>query len=59
MFSFGDVVRPVTLLPGLYSASYGQLFNTDPKYGHDAGAFGEKFDASMLRSTSVRGIRTE
>ena len=25
-----------------------------PKYGHDAGAFGEKFGAAMLRSASVR-----
>ncbi len=31
-----------------------RLFNTDPKYGNDAGAFGEKFGASMLRSASVR-----
>jgi hypothetical protein len=54
VLSFGEVARPVTLLPALYSASYEQLFNTDPKYGHDAGAFGEKFGASMLRSASVR-----
>jgi hypothetical protein len=52
--AFNEVARPVTLLPALYSASYEQLFNTDPKYGHDAGAFGEKFGASMLRSASVR-----
>jgi hypothetical protein len=54
ILSFNEVARPVTLLPALYSASYEQLFNTDPKYGHDAGAFGEKFGASMLRSASVR-----
>src|SRR5271168_4641580 len=54
MFSFTEVARPITLFPALYSASYEQLFNTDPKYGHDAGAFGEKFGASMLRSASVR-----
>jgi hypothetical protein len=54
VLSFGEVARPITLLPALYSASYEQLFNTDPKYGHDAGAFGEKFGASMLRSASVR-----
>jgi hypothetical protein len=42
-------------LPGpLHCASYDQLFNTDLKYGHDAGAFGEKFGASMLRTASVR-----
>ena len=54
VLSLTEVARPVTLLPALYSASYEQLFNTDPKYGHDAGAFGEKFGASMLRSASVR-----
>jgi hypothetical protein len=54
ILSFTEVARPITLLPALYSASYEQLFNTDPKYGHDAGAFGEKFGASMLRSASVR-----
>jgi hypothetical protein len=54
VFSITEVARPVTLLPALYSASYEQLFNSDPKYGHDAGAFGEKFGASMLRSASVR-----
>jgi hypothetical protein len=54
VFSFTEVARPYTLLPSLYSASYEQLFNTDPKYGHDSGAFGEKFGASMLRSASVR-----
>ncbi len=55
MVSFTKVARPITLLP----ASYEQLFNTDPKYGHDAGAFGEKFGASMLRSASVRVFLTE
>jgi hypothetical protein len=54
VFSFTEVARPFTLFPALYSASYEQLFNTDPKYGKDAGAFGEKFGASMLRSASVR-----
>lgn len=54
VFSFTEVARPITILPSLYSAGYEQLFNTDPKYGHDAGAFGEKFGASMLRSASVR-----
>jgi len=54
VFSFTEIARPFTLLPALYSASYEQIFETDPKYGHDAGAFGEKFGASMLRSASVR-----
>jgi hypothetical protein len=54
VFSFTEVARPFTLIPALYSASYEQLFNTDPKYGKDSGAFGEKFGAAMLRSASVR-----
>ena len=54
VFSFTEIARPITLLPGLYSAGYEQLFNTDPKYGKDSGAFGEKLGASMLRSASVR-----
>jgi hypothetical protein len=54
VFSFTEIVRPITLIPGLYSAGYEQLFNTDPKYGKDSGAFGEKLGAAMLRSASVR-----
>lgn len=54
VFSFTEVARPITLLPSLYSAGYEQIFNSDPKYGHDAGAFGEKFGASMLRRASLR-----
>ncbi len=54
VFSLIEISRPFNLLPSLYSACYEQLFNTDPKYGHDAGAFGEKFGASTLRSASVR-----
>ena len=54
VFSLTLVARPITLLPALYSSSYEQLFNTDPKYGHDTGAFGEKFGAAMLRTASVR-----
>ncbi len=54
VFSVTEIARPFTLLPALYSASYEQLFGTDPKYGNDSGAFGEKFGAAMLRSASVR-----
>ena len=54
IFSFTEVGRPITILPSLFSAGYEQLFNSDPKYGHDAGAFGEKFGASMLRRATLR-----
>ena len=54
IFSFTEVARPISLLPALYSASYEQLFNTDPKYGKDSGAFGQKIGSALLRSASVR-----
>jgi hypothetical protein len=54
VFSFTEVARPLTLVPALYSASYEQLFNTDPKYGKDSGAYGEKIGAALLRSSTVR-----
>jgi hypothetical protein len=54
IFSFTEVARPITLVPALYSAGWEQIFLTDPKYGSDAGAFGEKIGAALLRSTSVR-----
>jgi hypothetical protein len=54
IFSFAEVARPISLVPALYSASYEQLFRTDPKYGNDAGAFGEKLGAASLRRASLR-----
>jgi hypothetical protein len=54
IFSFTEVARPITLLPALYSASYEQLFQTDPKYGNDSAAYGEKIGAALLRRATLR-----
>jgi hypothetical protein len=54
IFSFTEVARPISLLPALYSASYEQIFQTDPKYGNDAGAYGEKIGAALLRRATLR-----
>jgi hypothetical protein len=54
IFSFTEVARPITLIPALYSASYEQLFQTDPKYGNDSGAYGEKIGAALLRRATLR-----
>ena len=59
IFSFTEVARPVTLIPALYSASYEQLFQTDPKYGNDSGAYGEKIGAALLRRATLRVYTTE
>ena len=54
ILSLRENVRPITLIPGLYSAGYEQLRGTDPKYGSDSGAGAAKFGAAMARSASVR-----
>jgi hypothetical protein len=54
IFSFTEIARPITLIPALYSASYEQLFQTDPKYGNDSGAYGEKIGANLLRRATLR-----
>ena len=54
IFSFTEIARPITLIPALYSASYEQLFQTDPKYGNDSAAFGQKIGAALLRRATLR-----
>lgn len=54
IFSFTEIARPITLIPAIYSASYEQIFGTDPKYGSDAGAYGEKIGAALLRRATLR-----
>jgi hypothetical protein len=54
IFSFTEIARPITLIPVFYSASYEQLFQTDPKYGNDSAAYGQKIGASALRRTTLR-----
>jgi hypothetical protein len=54
VFSLTEVARPITLIPALWSAGWEQIFLTDPKYGSDGAAYGEKFGAALLRSSSVR-----
>ena len=47
----GELTSP---LPAFVSAGYGQLTNSDPKYGTDEGAFGERLGAAFLRQASMR-----
>jgi hypothetical protein len=41
-------------LPALAAAGYEQALNTDPKYGTDSGAFGERLAAGLVREASMR-----
>jgi len=39
-------------MTGLLSAGWSHLLNSDPKYGTDKGAFGQRYGAAILRETS-------
>jgi len=38
--------------PSFLAAAFSQLLNSDPKYGTDKGAFGQRYGAAILRETS-------
>jgi len=54
LFWLHEEVSPTSLVPAFISAGYGQVTGFDPKYGSDAGAFGEKLGAAALRQASMR-----
>lgn len=54
MFWLHEEVQPLSLLPAFTSAGWGNLVDSDPKYGTDAGAFGERLGAAALRQASFR-----
>jgi hypothetical protein len=54
IFAAHSQILPVVLVPGLFSAGWGQLTDANPHYGVDAGGFGERFGAAMLRQATDR-----
>lgn len=54
MFWLHEQARPMALLPAFASAGYGQLRDSDPHYGTDSAAFGERLGAAALRDASMR-----
>jgi hypothetical protein len=54
VFWLHEELEPSSPLPAFVSAGYGQLTDSDPKYGSDAGAFGERLGAAFLRQASMR-----
>ncbi len=53
-FVLHEMISPVDLVPALVSAGWGVYFNTDPKYGPDDDAFGQRLAAAAARQTSFR-----
>lgn len=54
VFAAHEQIQPYVLSPALVSAAFGQVRGADPKYGTDAGGFGERFGAAMLRGATDR-----
>ncbi|MGC1362808.1 MAG: hypothetical protein WA426_01965 [Silvibacterium sp.] len=54
LFWAHESISPVGWVPAFASAGYEQLMNSDPKYGSDSAAFGERLGAGFLRVTSFR-----
>lgn len=54
MFWLHEDARPIGWVPGLLLAGWSQMVLTDPKYGSDSTAFGERVGATVLRDSSMR-----
>ncbi len=54
MFWLHEEIEPMSLFPAFTSSGWEQLMNTDPKYGSDSGAFGQRLGAAVVREASMR-----
>jgi hypothetical protein len=54
MFWLHEEIQPLSLFPAFVTSGWEQLMDTDPKYGKDSGAYGERLGAGVLREASMR-----
>lgn len=54
VFWLHEEFAPLSLLPAFTSAGWGQLVDSDPKYGSDSAAFGERLGAGVVRQATFR-----
>ncbi|HEY3988775.1 MAG TPA: hypothetical protein VGM02_05710 [Acidobacteriaceae bacterium] len=54
LYAAHEDIQLYTLTPALVSAGIGQITGGDPKFGTDAGGFGGRFGAGMLRGATDR-----
>ena len=54
LFPIHEQARPLTLVPVVLLAEYGNLRGSDPKLGSDGAAFGERVGEGALRAASIR-----
>lgn len=56
LFPVHEEFRWTTLVPILYDAEYGVLTNSDPKYGTNGKAWGQRVGAAALRQATTRAF---
>lgn len=54
MFWLHEEFGPLSLLPAFTSSGWEQLVDSDPKYGSDSGAYGQRLGAAVVREASMR-----
>ena len=54
MFWLHEEFQPLSPFPAFVTSGWEQMLNTDPKYGTDSGAYGERLGAAVLREASMR-----
>jgi hypothetical protein len=54
VFWLHEEIGPLSLFPAFTSSGWEQLMGTDPKYGSDSGAFGQRLGAAVVREASMR-----
>jgi hypothetical protein len=54
MFPVNETLRLSSWFPTFFSAGWSHLRDSDPKYGSDSGAFGQRLGAAALRDLSMR-----
>jgi hypothetical protein len=54
VFWLHEEIEPLSLFPAFTSSGWEQLMGTDPKYGSDSGAYGQRLGAAVVREASMR-----
>jgi hypothetical protein len=53
-FWLHEEFEPLGLFPAFATSGWEQLMNSDPKYGSDSGAYGQRLGAAVVREASMR-----
>jgi hypothetical protein len=54
LFPLHEEINPANWFPTFFSSGWEQLKDTDPRYGVDSGAYGQRLGAAAIRDLSMR-----